>query len=151
MVTEQGIEVNKDKVAVLMNMVPPINIKEVQSLNGRITSLSRFISRLANKSLPFCKVLRQQGRFSWSEECQEAFEQLKNHLAQLPLLVMPTPGEILILYFAVGENSISSVLIKEEDGVKKPVYFVSKVLQGAEVRYTEVEKAALAIILRPEN
>lgn len=46
----------------------------------------------------------------------------------------------------MGENSISSVLIKEEDEVQKPVYFVSKVLQGAEIRYSEVEKTALVII-----
>lgn len=84
MVTEEGIEVNKNKVAALVNMIPPRNIKEVQSLNGRITTLSRFISRSAEKSLPFCKVLRQQGQFSWTEECQKAFEQLKEHLAQLP-------------------------------------------------------------------
>lgn len=39
MVTEQGIEVNQDKVAALMDMIPRRNIKEVQSLNGRITAL----------------------------------------------------------------------------------------------------------------
>lgn len=84
-------------------------------------------------------MLRQRGRFAWTEECQKAFEQLKDHLAQLPLLVKPIPGETLILYFGVGENFISSVLIKEEDGIQKPVYFVSKVLQGTKVRYAEVE------------
>lgn len=146
MVTEQGIEVIQDKVAAIMNMVSPINVKEVQSLNGRNTALSRFISRFADKRLPFYKVLRQHGRFEWTEECQKAFGQLKYHFAQLSLLVKPIPGEILILYFVVWENSVSFVLIKEDEGIQKPVYFVSKALQGAEARYAEIEKTAQAII-----
>lgn len=55
--------------------------------------------------------------------------------------------EVLILYFGVGESSISSVLIKEKEGVQKLIYFVSKVLQGPEKRYTEIEKATLAIMV----
>lgn len=54
--------------------------------------------------------------------------------------------ETLYLYIVVKENSISSMLIKEESMVQKPVYFVSKVMQGPEIRYTKIEKATLAVM-----
>lgn len=52
----------------------------------------------------------------------------------------------MYLYFAVGESSNSSVLIKEEGTTQKPVYFLSKILQGPEVRYTEIEKTVLEVM-----
>ncbi|KAL6518075.1 hypothetical protein OROMI_033776 [Orobanche minor] len=58
-------------------MDPPKHIKEIQKLNGRITALSRFIARSAEKSLPFFKILRRKARFEWTQECQKAFEELK--------------------------------------------------------------------------
>jgi len=50
------------------------------------------------------------------------------------------------LYFAVTERAVSSVLVQEQDQDQRPIYFVSKVLQGPEVRYQALEKAALAVV-----
>jgi len=50
------------------------------------------------------------------------------------------------LYFAITEQAISSVLVQEQDQTQMPVYFVSKVLQGREVRYHALEKAALTVV-----
>lgn len=63
------------------------------------------------------------------DECQQAFEAIKTHLAELPLLTKPIAGETRYLYIVVGDNSISLVLIKEEGKAQKPFYFVNKVLQ----------------------
>ncbi|XP_042467598.1 uncharacterized protein LOC122050788 [Zingiber officinale] len=57
-VTERGIEVNPSKVKALQDMSPPRNLKEAQRLTGRITALSRFISKTVDRSLPFFKILR---------------------------------------------------------------------------------------------
>ncbi|KAL0439169.1 UNVERIFIED_CONTAM: hypothetical protein Slati_2399900 [Sesamum latifolium] len=120
-------------------MKPPVNLNEVQRLAGRITTLSRFISRSAECNLPFFKALRKTKNFVWDEECQHAFHDLKTYLAELPLLTKPTPGKLLYLYLAVGQQAIISVLIKEEEEHQKPIYYVSKVLHGAEQRYPEIE------------
>lgn len=61
--TEQGIEANPDKVQSLQKMKVPRSIRDVQRLVGRITTLSRFISRSADRSLPFFKVLRKSVKF----------------------------------------------------------------------------------------
>ncbi|XP_057770645.1 uncharacterized protein LOC130990428 [Salvia miltiorrhiza] len=146
-VTPAGIEVNTDKVKAIMDMTPPRGIKEVQTLNGRITALSRFISRSAERSLPFFKILRKGTKFQWTAECRTAFDDLKAYLAELPTLTKPVPGEILYLYIAVGEESISSVLIREEGNHQRPIYFVSRVIQGPELNYSEIEKATLAVMV----
>jgi len=51
------------------------------------------------------------------------------------------------LYFEVTNRAISSVLVQEQDQEEKPIYFVRKVLQGPEVRYQTIEKAALTVVL----
>jgi hypothetical protein len=56
-------------------------------------------------------------------------------------------GEILYLYLAVSPSAVSSVLIREESGVQKPVYFTSRVLHEAEERYPRIEKLAFALII----
>ncbi|KAK3003044.1 hypothetical protein RJ639_018211 [Escallonia herrerae] len=75
------------------------------------------------------------------------FEELKAHLSSPPLLLKPFPGEDLLIYLSVTEVAVSTVLIREEDGVQKPIYYVSKVLQDVETRYPKIDKIALALII----
>ena len=58
-VSHRGIEANLNKIQVILNMEAPRNIKEVQSLTGRVTALNRFISKATNKCLPFFKILKK--------------------------------------------------------------------------------------------
>ena len=52
MVSQRGIEANSNKIRAIMEMAPPRNVKEVQSLNGKITALNRFVLRATDKCLP---------------------------------------------------------------------------------------------------
>ncbi|KAI0494737.1 hypothetical protein KFK09_024880 [Dendrobium nobile] len=148
MVTHRGIEANLEKIKALRDMVPPRNIKEVQRLNGRIAALSRFLARSGDKYLPFFKILRNARNkgFQWTDECQAAFEQLRTYLASPPLLSKPIQGEKLYLYLAVSSNAISSVLVREENAIQRPVYYVSKILSETEGRYPLADKTALALV-----
>ncbi|XP_073035211.1 uncharacterized protein [Primulina eburnea] len=147
MVTERGIEVNPDKVKSITEMASPKSVKDVQRLTGKIAALSRFISRSAHRSYPFFQALRKAKEFGWDEKCEKAFEELKNHLAGLPVLEKPGPGEKLWVYLSATEHAVSSVLIREEGTDQRPVYYVSHALKGPETRYTEVEKVALALVI----
>ncbi|CAA0839466.1 Unknown protein, partial [Striga hermonthica] len=147
MVTKRGIEVNPEKVKAVIEMKPPANVKEVQILTGRIASLSRFISKVAERTSPLFKTLKKSSKFQWKEEAQKAFEELQRTLANLPLLAKPIHGEELVLYISVGESAVSSVLLREEGVAQFPIYYVSRVMQGAELRYSEIEKCALAMVV----
>ena len=64
MVSHKGIEANLDKIQATLNMEPPRNIKEVQSLTGRVITLNRFVSKATDKYLPFFKVRKKA--FEWT-------------------------------------------------------------------------------------
>ena len=144
MVSHRGIEANPDKIQAILDMKPPQNTKEIQSLIGRVTALNRFISKATDKCLPFFKVLKKA--FEWTDECQRVFEDLQAYLTMAPLLSLSVEGEELYLYLAVTPHTVSSALIREEDKVQKPMYYTSKALKGAEGRYPQMEKLAFALI-----
>ena len=97
-----------------MELGPPRTVKAVQSLNGKVVALNRFVSKATNKCLPFFCVPRKS--FEWTDECQKAFEDLKKYLSSPPLLSPSRPGEELYLYIAVSQATVSAALIKEEEG-----------------------------------
>ena len=84
MVSHRGIEENPDKIQAILDMKPPQNIKEAQSLTGRVAALNRFVSKATDKCLPFFRVLKKA--FEWTDDCQRAFQDLKAYLTTAPLL-----------------------------------------------------------------
>ena len=144
MVSHRGIEADPDKIQAILDMKPLQNIKEIQSLTGRVAALNMFVSKATDKCLPFFKVLKK--KFKWTDECQRAFEDLKAYLTMAPLLSSSVVGEELYLYLAVTSHVVSSALIREEDKVQKPVYYTSKALREAEGRYPQMEKLAIILI-----
>ena len=67
MVLQRGIQANPDKIWAIMEMTPPRKVKEVQSLNGKMAALNRFMSRATDKCLPFFRTLKKS--FEWTAEC----------------------------------------------------------------------------------
>ena len=83
----------------------------------------------------------------WNQESEQAFQSLKQFLASPPLLVKPISGEELQLYLAVSEEATSGALVKEcNDGVQRPVYYVSRALTKSEKNYTLLEKLAYVLV-----
>jgi len=147
MLTERGIEANPDKCLAIINMRSPGCMKEVQQLTGRMAALSRFLARSGDKGRPYFQCLKKNEKFQWTSECEESFLQLKKYLSQPLVLCKPEKGYLLQLYIVVTEYAISSVLVQEREGKQCPIYFVSRLLHGAERGYPTLEKAALAIVI----
>ena len=57
--SQRGIEVNPEKVRAILELEPLKTVKAVQSLNGKVAALNRFISKATDKYLPFFRVLRK--------------------------------------------------------------------------------------------
>ncbi len=94
-VSERGIDANPEKIKTLLNFRTPTSIKDIQRLIGKITSLSRFISRYGDRCRPFFKVLTKTPKGEdapgtrehlWNSECQKAWDELKDYLTKLPTL-----------------------------------------------------------------
>ena len=121
--------------------------KEVQSLTRRVTTLNRFISKATDYCLHFFDSLEGNKRFLWDNKCEQAFRALKEYLGKSPLLSNPVEGEPLFLYLAVSKYAVLGELIREEEKVQWPVYYISKQLIDAKMRYPEMEKLALALVI----
>ncbi|XP_075666580.1 putative mitochondrial protein AtMg00860 [Castanea sativa] len=134
MVTHRGLEVNPTQVRVIHGLRPPQNPKEVQRLTGMTAALSRFISQSADRCRPFFQLLNKWNGFKWTEECASAFHQLKEYLSRPPIMSLLEINEVLFAYIAVAIRAVSLVLIRDDNGVQRPVYYVSKSLNEAEVR-----------------
>ena len=122
-VNNQGIKANPDKIKAVIDMLPPSNIKDIQSMTGRIVALSRFLSRANDKCQPFFQVLKKA--FQWDAHYQKAFTALKTYLSSPPILVSPSEGELLTLYLAISDFATSAAMVREQDRVQQPVYYCS--------------------------
>src|SRR5436190_7163617 len=103
--------------------------------------------------MTFYKLLKKQGKFQWTPEAQQAFDELKKFLTNPPVLVPPMPKEPLLLYIAATSHLVSTIIIvkRQEEGhnqkVQRPVYFVSEVLSESKIRYPQVQKILYAMLI----
>jgi hypothetical protein len=140
-------------------MEAPRSQKKVQRLTGCMAALSRFISRLGEKGLPFYKLLKRVDKFQWTSEAQEALDALKKFLTTPPVLKPPRratpiqPAEDLLLYISCTTHVVSTALVVEraEEGhayqVQHPVYFISEVLGPSKKKYPQLQKLLYAVLL----
>ncbi|GJW07474.1 reverse transcriptase domain-containing protein [Tanacetum coccineum] len=117
----QGIKACPEKAEALMKLQSPQTLKEAQSLNGKLASLNRFLSKSAEKSLPFFKTLKRcvkKRDFHWTPEAERAFQNMKKCIADLRMVTAPKPKEELII----------------------------RALQAPEINYNSMEKLVLALV-----
>ncbi|GKB73593.1 hypothetical protein Tco_0935005 [Tanacetum coccineum] len=91
-----GVRANPKKIQAILDMKPPKNLTEVQIHNGKLATLSQFLSQASEKQLPFFKVLIKCNKnkvFKWTNKAQTAFQDLKIFLTELLTLTALNPGK----------------------------------------------------------
>ena len=128
LVHKKGIEVDKNKTKVVLEVSPPTNLKQLQSLMGKINFLQRFIPNLSTKMkvfAPLLKLKKKEG-FMWTKEHQQSFNKIKECLANPPVMISPVARRPLKLYISAYDSIIGSMLAQEdEQGNEKVVYYLS--------------------------
>jgi hypothetical protein len=123
-------------------MKRPTRKKDIMKLTGTMAALGRFISNLGEKGLPFFKLLKKSDKFVWTDEANQALEELKTFITTPLVMVPPTPKETLLLYISASTQVVSAVLVAElpEEGqpcpIQRPIYYVSEVLSNSKMLYT---------------
>jgi hypothetical protein len=116
LVSTKRIEANQDKIRENREMEEPKTKKDIQKLNGQVVTLNRFISRSAERSLPFFKALKGKEKIEWGPEQSKAFAELKEYIEKMAILSPPSPSEPLFLYVAASKAAVSAALVQEVDG-----------------------------------
>ena len=84
--------------------------------------------------------------FEWTEECAQAFQQLKEYLSHPPIMLSPETDEVLFAYIVVAFHAMNLVLIWVDSGRQRPVYYMSNSLHETEICYLPLEKVILAMV-----
>ncbi|GJR80622.1 reverse transcriptase domain-containing protein [Tanacetum coccineum] len=153
-VNTKGLKVCPDKVDAVLSLPSPKCLKYMQKLNGKLASLNRFLAKSAEKSLPFFKTLKKYTKmcyFYWTTEAKEAFKQMKQLIAELPMLTAPMEKEELIVYLAATKETVNAVLMTKREAKQMSIYFVSRALRGPKINYTSMEKLVLALVHAKEQ
>ena len=84
-VSQRGIGANPDKIKATEQIEVPKRVKDVRRLAGCVAAMSRFISKSAERALPFFKILKKAGPMEWTPEAEAALQDLKRYLSSAPL------------------------------------------------------------------
>src|SRR3989337_1244534 len=114
-VSQRGIEANPDKIKAIEQIEAPKRVKDVRRLAGCVAALNRFISKSAERALPFFKILKKAGPMKWTPEAEAALRDWKSYLSSVPTLVAPRPQEPLLLYLAVINQVVSAALVAQRE------------------------------------
>ncbi|RVW13629.1 Pol polyprotein [Vitis vinifera] len=106
-------------------MPAPKTEKEIRGFLGRLQYISRFIARLTDICEPIFRLLRKNQPTVWNDDCQFAFEKIKEYLLSPPVLVPPTPGRPLLLYLSVSDMALGCMLAQIDDlGKERAIYYL---------------------------
>ena len=97
---------------------------------------------------PLFKLLRKGEKFEWNDDCQVAFNKIKTYLQTPHFISPPDPKKPLLLYLAISENLMGSILAQEgkEWHTKKAIYYLNKRMTGYELNYSPLEKTCWALV-----
>ncbi|GKB22334.1 reverse transcriptase domain-containing protein [Tanacetum coccineum] len=113
-----GIRANPSKVKAITDVEQLKTLKDVQSLNGKIAALSRFLSKGAKRSLLFFKVLKgctDKKNIRWTQEAEASLQEMKKFVEILTTLTVPVQGDVLMMYLTDSTESISAALFAKRE------------------------------------
>lgn len=157
-ISEQGLEVNPDKVEKVKDWPRPTTVKEVQAFLGFANYYRQFIEGYSGIAAPLSELTKKEketdkergqppGSIVWSDEAQEAFEQLKRLLTKTPILQLFDPAKPSRVETDASKYALGGVLSQQSsDGLWRPVAYHSRKFSGAETRYSTSDQELLAIV-----
>ena len=121
--------------------------KDVKSFLRKINFIDKFITQLTSTCEPLFKLLKKNVPLYWSEECQQAFDKIKNYLLHPPVLVPPKLGRPLIMYLSVLDEAVGCVLGQHDDSGKREqdIYYLSKKFTPYKAKYSFLERNCCAL------
>eukprot|EP00833_Pecoramyces_ruminatium_P000433 jgi/Orpsp1_1/1174465/evm.model.c7180000050226.1 len=142
----KGVSTDPKKIKSIKEWPIPTCVKDVQRFIGLCNYYRRFVKNFAQIARPLHNLTKKNIKFSWNENCQKSFEELKNHLISTPILMHPDPEKQYILECDASNYAIGAILSQYDDENRlHPVAYYSRSLNNAEINYPITDKELLAI------
>ncbi|KAL2650753.1 hypothetical protein R1flu_018881 [Riccia fluitans] len=146
-ISVRGIEVDKEKVAIIVELQPPQNSRGVRAFLGSTGYYRHFVWKYADKANPLTTLLKKKVKWRWGAGEQAAFKKLKKELTSALTLVPPNWEKSFHVYMDTSAFAIGVILSQQDDAKRDhPIYFSGKKLSDAKRKYTTTEREALGMI-----
>ena len=146
-ISEKGMEITDKYKSALINMERPGNKHELQKLMGCLVRVCPFIPKFTDVTAPLRRLLYEDSRYDWDEECEHAFSKLKEMLTDSPALSFIDSNLETILTVDSCKNGIGAFLSQvDQSGNEKLCAYGSRVLKSHEQHYSASEMEALGVI-----
>ena len=110
-ISKDGIKIDSNRIVAIQKLDHPRNIKELQSVIGKINFLRIFIPNLAELLRNITNMLEKDTKIKWNTEAKQSFEKLKHVLTQVPVLISPNYTKDFYLFSFASEHTIAMVLL----------------------------------------
>ncbi|CAM8886891.1 unnamed protein product [Rhodiola kirilowii] len=150
-VSQEGIEVDKSKIDLIMTLPYPSTVRDIQSFLGHAGFYRRFIKDFSKKALPLSTLLQKEVPFEFTNACKEAFDELKKALTSTPVIQTSdwkNPFEIMC---DASDFAVGAVLGQKIDKKVGVIYYASRTLDPAQWNYSTTEKELLAVVFALEK
>ena len=124
----------------------PKNCNEVRSFVALMSYYRRFVKGFASIASPLNNLLKKEVKFVRNDECQAAFECLRDSLLKAPILSYPNFQERFSLYTDASNTGIGAILAQHINGIEKTIAFASRSLKQHERKYATIERECLALV-----
>ncbi|CAN6687996.1 unnamed protein product [Malus baccata var. baccata] len=145
-VSERGIEVDKSKIDLIRYLPSPTSVREIRSFLGHAGFYRRFIKDFSKISNPLCRLLQKDMAFDFNEECEKAFNHLKEMLTSAPIIVPPDWSFPFELMCDASDYALGAVLGQRKEKRPHVIYYASRTLNDAQLNYSTTEKELLAVV-----
>lgn len=141
-----GVRPDPEKTSAVREFPTPKNAKNVREFLGLAGYYRRFVPEFAKYSRALALLLRKGAAFSWGDKQREGFDYLKSKLCEEPLLKYPDFDRPFRLTTDASNQAIGAVLSQVHGEKDLPIAYFSRILKGAEERYSTIEKEMLAMV-----
>jgi hypothetical protein len=145
-ISSDGISMESSKVKAIQEWPVPKDVSDVRSFLGLAGYYRKFVKGFSAIAGPMSDLLRNDINFTWGNEAQKSFEQLKTAITTAPVLVIADPSFPFRIESDSSGYAIGAVLLQDQGNGHQPIAFMSKKLLPAEKNYSVHEQEMLAII-----
>ena len=145
-ISQQGLQVDPNKIAIIQRVPPPQKVRDVQSFLGLAGYYRRFIKDFSKLASPLFGLLGKDAEFIWTDNCHKALDALKGKMVTAPILRGPNWALPFHIHTDALNKAIGAALGQVEEKLPYAIYFVSKNLSKGELNYTVTEKELLAVV-----
>ena len=146
-IDKHGKRPDPKRVEAIVKMPIPQNVKEMEAFIGKVNYYNKFISNFSNKCKPLNNLRQSNVKWHWNDECQEAFDNLRQEISSVTILVHFDSKLPIILATDASNHGLGAVIMhRYPDGSEYPIAHASKTLTVAEKNYSQIEKEAFSIV-----